>query len=149
DILALRRLVELRETNNSLRLVPRLSSLEEHAIRAISTPIELWPAQAAALNAGLLNHSIQSFGFASPTGTGKTALTRILIADAILPDRTGKVIYVCPSRALVHQVAADLTQALQGIGLSVVEAGSHLVDHERMPLAINDANVLVFTPERA
>ncbi|TJW03262.1 MAG: DEAD/DEAH box helicase [Mesorhizobium sp.] len=148
DILALGRLVNLREANSALKLIPSLSLLDEADIRALSMPVELWPAQATALKDGLLDRAVQSFGFAAPTGTGKTALTRLLIADALASDPARKVLYICPSRALVHQVAADLYQALQGIGLSVVEAGAHLIDHERIPLS-SEAEVLVFTPERA
>lgn len=149
DILALRRLVALREENNALKIVPRVSSLDAADVRALSMPVELWPAQAAALEDGLLNRQVQSFGFAAPTGTGKTALTRLLIADALSPDPARKVLYVCPSRALVHQVSVDLAGSLTGVGISVAEAGAHLIDHDRIPLAAGDAEVLVFTPERA
>lgn len=149
DILALRRLVELRETGSFLKVVSEFSSLGISDLRALSMPVELWPAQDAALKQGILDQSIESFGFAAPTGTGKTALTRLLIADAISRDPTRKVMYVCPSRALVHQVAVDLKRSLSGIGASVVEAGGHLIDHEQVPLSPDKAAVLVFTPERA
>jgi DEAD/DEAH box helicase/Helicase conserved C-terminal domain len=123
--------------------------LDADDIRAIGVPIELWPAQLEALRRGLLNRSFKSFGFASPTGTGKTALSRILIASALRDQPGGKVLYLCPSRALVHQVYSDLKRDLSGIDVTVFEAGAHLVVHEMHPIASEEADVLVFTPERA
>jgi replicative superfamily II helicase len=38
---------------------------------------------------------------------------------------------------------------LSGIGLHVLRAGSHLVAHESIPMSSDDADVIVFTPERA
>jgi replicative superfamily II helicase len=49
----------------------------------------------------------------------------------------------------VHQVWADLHGALAKIGTKVFEAGAHLVSHEMLPTASEDADVLVFTPARA
>jgi len=149
DLLALKRLVELREENSSLNVVPSVSTLEVADIRRIQAPLELWPAQVEALRRGMLDKEIKSFGFAAPTGTGKTALTRLLIADALASSPGRKVLYVCPSRALVHQVWADLNKSLTGLSIKVFEAGGHLITHDALPVASDDADVLVFTPERA
>ena len=73
----------------------------------------------------------------------------MVIADALSarPDR--KILYICPSRALVRQVTHDLRESLAGIAAKVVEVGAHLTVHEELPLSPEDADVLVFTPERA
>jgi superfamily II DNA/RNA helicase len=149
DLQAVSRLIELREANCSLNLVPKLSPLDPAGLRTIGLPLELWPAQVRALKEGLLDQKFSSFGFAAPTGTGKTALTKLLIADAFTKNPQRKVLYVCPSRALVHQVGDDLQAALVGLGLSVLKAGAHLVAHDRIPISSDDADVIVFTPERA
>jgi hypothetical protein len=149
DVQAVAKLIKLRFSNSSLNVIPGLSSLSDEDIRSIEAPLELWPAQVAALRAGLLDERFQSFGFAAPTGTGKTALTRILIANALAAHPKQKVLYVCPSRALVHQVASDLSDSLKGHNLKVIEAGAHLVVHELIPITADDADVIVFTPERA
>jgi hypothetical protein len=117
DLQAIARLIELREANSTLTVVSKLSSLDTEGLRTIGLPLELWPAQVRALKEGLLDQKFSSFGFAAPTGTGKTALTRLLIADAIAKNPQRKVLYVCPSRALVHQVGDDLQAALVGVGL--------------------------------
>ena len=80
---------------------------------------------------------------------GKTSLARALIASALVGSATCKALYVCPSRALVHQVAQDLASSLGEIGLVVAELGAHLTVHEQLAGAGQDARVLVFTPERA
>ncbi|MDV3099808.1 DEAD/DEAH box helicase [Burkholderia cenocepacia] len=148
DVLALRKLLELRAANSSFAIVPRYGALTIEDLRAIAAPVELWPAQSIALKEGLLDADLQSFGFAAPTGTGKTALTRILIANALKQNPGSKVFYICPSRALVHEVWSDLSESLKGIGATVFEAGGHLTAHETLiPAATPD--VIVFTPERA
>lgn len=149
DFHALSKLIELREQNGTLRIVERSSNLSESAARHISLPIELWPAQIEAISKGILERRFKSFGFAAPTGTGKTALTRLVIADALAAEPGKKVLYVCPSRALVRQVSMDLATALSGISARVVEAGAHLTVHHEIPISPEDAEVLVFTPERA
>jgi superfamily II DNA/RNA helicase len=149
DLMALARTIGIRSDNSSLNLVTHSSELSHDALRAIHAPVELWPAQISALENGLLDETITSFGFAAPTGTGKTALTRILIADALAQNIGRKVLYICPSRALVHQVSVDLSSSLSGVGLRVMEAGAHLVAHELIPLSDDDVDVVVFTPERA
>ncbi|CAB3690643.1 DEAD/DEAH box helicase [Paraburkholderia rhynchosiae] len=149
DVLALRKLLALRAANSSLSVVPKQSSLSIEDLRAISAPVELWPAQAVALKAGLLDSDMRSFGFAAPTGTGKTALTRILIANALRANPGSKIFYICPSRALVHEVWSDLSVSLSGIGANVFEAGGHLTAHESLGATAGSPDVIVFTPERA
>ncbi|WP_082727839.1 DEAD/DEAH box helicase [Burkholderia mayonis] len=149
DVLALRKLLALRVANTSLSIVPKQSSLSIEDLRAISAPVELWPAQAAALKEGLLDADMRSFGFAAPTGTGKTALTRILIANALRASPGSKILYICPSRALVHEVWSDLSASLSGIGANVFEAGGHLTAHENLGATSGLPDVIIFTPERA
>lgn len=149
DVLALKKLLALRAANSSLSIVPKRSALTIEDLRAISAPVELWPAQAVALNEGLLDADMRSFGFAAPTGTGKTALTRILIANALKEGAGSKIFYICPSRALVHEVWSDLSASLSGIGANVFEAGGHLTAHENLGPTSGSPDVIIFTPERA
>jgi hypothetical protein len=149
DVLALGKLVALRAKNSSLAVVPKHSALSVEDLQAISAPVELWSAQAFALKEGLLDPEMRSFGFAAPTGTGKTALARILIANALRENPGSKIFYICPSRALVHEVWADLSTSLSGIGASVFEAGGHLTGHVNLNSPSAPPDVIVFTPERA
>ncbi|SOY83463.1 putative DEAD/DEAH box helicase domain protein [Cupriavidus taiwanensis] len=149
DVLALKKLLALRTANSSIAVVPEHSALTVEDLRAISAPVELWPAQAIALREGLLDAAMRSFGFAAPTGTGKTALTRILIANALRASPGSKIFYICPSRALVHEVWTDLSASLKGIGANVFEAGGHLTSHDNLGATSGDPDVIIFTPERA
>jgi replicative superfamily II helicase len=149
DINALARLLHLRNESATLHIIPRTSSLEATELRAMAGPVELWPAQIEALNGGLLDSRIKSFGFAAPTGTGKTALARVVIADEIMKDPSRKAIYISPSRALVRQVAMDVRASLEKLEIRIFEAGAHVLEHDRLPIVSESAHVLVFTPERA
>lgn len=149
DMHAFSTLIRRRMESSTLSVISKASSVSIASARSLKLPLELWPAQHSAIKSGLLDDSFQSFGFAAPTGTGKTALTRLVIADAISKNDGKKVLYICPSRALVRQVADDLKLSLSGVDIKVVEVGAHLTVHDEMPVSPEDADVLVFTPERA
>lgn len=149
DLSAFGRSVQLRKDNATLSLIERYSPIPDEVSRAIRLPLELWPVQRRAIEAGLLASTTVSYGLAAPTGTGKTSLTRALIAAVIAEDDEKKIIYVSPSRALVHQVAFDLSTSLNPAGIIVRELGAHLTIHEQLGVDSEDAQVLVFTPERA
>lgn len=149
DLRALATLMDLRTENSAHTILGKHSVVTPDGARDLSLPVEFWPAQIQAIEGGILSDKFKSFGLASPTGTGKTALTRLVIADTLLKHPGKKIIYICPSRALVRQVSNDLSESLIGVGAIVIEVGAHLTVHERIPLTSDDADVLVFTPERA
>jgi hypothetical protein len=113
-------------------------------------PAELWTTQAQALDAGFLDRFYDSWGFAAPTGTGKTFLTRLLIISTLQDQPSPKVLYLVPSRALVQEVTDSLTSALQPIGYTVLALSAQLVDLEDDEHnVLRDAAVVVLTPEKA
>lgn len=119
-------------------------------LRDMSFPVELLPAQSAAVNGGLLNRGLPSWGFAAPTGSGKTFLARLLIADVLTDNPDTKVIYLVPSKALVSEVAFDLNSALKEIDHRVLALSAQLVDlDDREMASLDDASVVVMTPEKA
>ena len=89
------------------------------ALRRVSFPSELWAAQVEALEAGMLSDDLRSWGIAAPTGTGKSFLTQVLIADSLLKRPEGLVLYLVPSRALVHEVSGRLSESLSTLDASV------------------------------
>lgn len=149
DMHAFAKLIQRRAEASTSKAISEQSTVSIVSARKLSLPLELWPAQQSAIRSGLLNQEFQSFGFAAPTGTGKTALTRLVIADVLSKSPDKKVLYICPSRALVRQVADDLKASLSGVGIKVVEVGAHLTVHDEVPISSETADVLVFTPERA
>jgi superfamily II DNA/RNA helicase len=113
-------------------------------------PSELWPAQLQAVEGGLLAEGIQSWGLAAPTGTGKTFLTHLLIIDTLRKRPQDKVLYVAPSRALVHEVATNLGRALEPLAYKVIAVTPQLLQlDEEEASEVDEASVIVLTPEKA
>jgi hypothetical protein len=141
----------------------KLNQKRPEYIRALiwhreDTPItELWPSQIAALeqysedgkNFGVLGNSQQHFVISMPTSAGKTRVAEIAIADNIDPRKTDTCIYVVPTRALVNQVANDISALLENIHYRV---GTAVGSYENIPgledALIEDVHVLVTTPEK-
>lgn len=150
DFNAISKVLDQRRAYSSLAILEKHSGLERSEINALGVPLEFWPVQKQAVEEGLLAGNVISYGLAAPTGTGKTSLAKILIAATIKSQPTKKVVYISPSRALVHQVSRDLAESLGKVGINVRELGAHLTVHEQLSSPDeSDIQVLVFTPERA
>ena len=116
----------------------------------IGFPAELWSNQAEAIKAGLLDEKYDSWGFAAPTGTGKTFLARLLILSTLSATPKGKILYLVPTRALVYEVSTSLSAALQHCHVNVQAISAQLIDldvNERSTL--DECTVAVLTPEKA
>ena len=135
-----------------LRIATR--SLVQHelleALKGVSFPSELWSAQAEAIQNGILSDEVRSWGMAAPTGTGKSFLTQVLIADSLLKRPEGLVLYLVPSKALVYEVSKRLSESLSAVGVQVTAVTPALVDLDaEEEEAITESSVLVLTPEKA
>jgi superfamily II DNA/RNA helicase len=120
------------------------------ALTGIGFPPELWNAQAEALDHGILDPRQDAWGFAAPTGTGKTFLSRLVILNALTERPQSRVLYLVPTRALVRQVSLDLSQGLKEAGVDVAAVTPQLSAlEEEEEEAITGARVLVLTPEKA
>lgn len=120
------------------------------SLRQIRFPAELWTSQSQAIDQGLLDPSLRSWGMAAPTGTGKSFLTQVLIAEVVQSEAEALALYLVPSKALVYEVSSRLGKQLQPLDVSVTAVTPQLVDldsEERE--AIEQASVLVLTPEKA
>ncbi|ATB48421.1 DEAD/DEAH box helicase [Corallococcus macrosporus] len=149
DLESLSKSLELRRGASTVLTLEARSALSRPELKVLGMPVDLWPSQQAAINAGVLSDSIRGFGLAAPTGTGKTALMRILLADFLKRNEGARAIYVAPSRALAAQVTKDLQNCLGPIGISVAGLGASLTIFEAVPTELDAARVLVFTPEKA
>ena len=120
------------------------------ALQALSFPSELWAAQSDAISNGILDDEFRSWGMASPTGTGKSFLTQVLIVDSLLKNQDNLVLYLVPSKALVYEVSERLSDCLSKIDFQVAAITPALVDlDEDEEDAIARSSVLVLTPEKA
>ncbi|MCO7228402.1 DEAD/DEAH box helicase [Halomonas sp. CnH100-B] len=150
DFIAISKALDQRREYSSLSILENHSVLDRSQISALGVPLEFWPVQKQAVEGGLLADNVISYGLAAPTGTGKTSLAKVLIASVIKSQPDKKVVYISPSRALVHQVSRDLADSLGQISINVRELGAHLTVHEQLASPDeSDVQVLVFTPERA
>lgn len=120
------------------------------ALKSVSFPSELWTAQTEAIRNGILSDGVRSWGMAAPTGTGKSFLAQVLIADSLLKRPEGLVLYLVPSKALVYEVSKRLSESLSALDLRVTAVTPALVDlDDEEREAITDSSVLVVTPEKA
>jgi superfamily II DNA/RNA helicase len=139
--------------NRRLEQSTRSNVQDDHLFnvaRQISFPSQLLVNQAEALRGGLLDERYNSWGLSSPTGTGKSFLTRLLILSTLLQHPERKVIYIAPTRALVAEITSDLSQLFDDLGIKVLAITPQLIeldDEEDRKLA--EASVLVLTPEKA
>ncbi|AOV16196.1 hypothetical protein BJI67_03140 [Acidihalobacter aeolianus] len=90
----------LRSRMNRLA-ISRLPASLIPSLRRMSFPLEFLPSQNFALDQGLLDKNIPAWGFAAPTGTGKTYISRLLILDTLESYSDRKVLYIVP-RACSH-----------------------------------------------
>jgi len=137
---------------NRLRLATRSNVDPDLFVQAaqIQFPTELWSNQVEALQGGLLDNSYDSWGFAAPTGTGKTFLARLLILKTIQDRPASKILYLVPTRALVYEVATSLNNALQRSSYSVLAISPQLIDLDEVESdRMNQCSVAVLTPEKA
>lgn len=134
-----------KSTRKNISDGPLLTALE-----AVQFPVELWGAQLQSLQDGLLDPTIHSWGLASPTGSGKTFLTRLLVLDTLIKDPQAQIIYVVPSRALVHEISSKLEEVLDVFGNTVVSVTAQIVaPSPEEQASLQSASILVLTPEKA
>jgi hypothetical protein len=100
----------------------------------------LWRNHLKAIEEGFLETGT-SFVLTFPTGAGKTTITELRIAAELIRGRS--VVYLAPTRALVDQVANDLSRTVRSIANDVVR-GRFLEDFGESA----GGKVFVQTPEQ-
>ncbi|MEM9280475.1 MAG: DEAD/DEAH box helicase [Verrucomicrobiota bacterium] len=120
------------------------------ALRKMSFPLELLPAQRAAIGSGLLDRGLPSWGFAAPTGSGKTFISRLLINDLLSDYPDKKILYLVPSKALVSEIASDLGDAFSKLNFRTLAVSAQLIDlDDQETTDLESASIVVITPEKA
>jgi len=107
-----------------------------------------FPSQREALNNGLL-HFERAFSLQTPTSSGKTAISEVLIFNEIKKNPFSKILYLAPFRALASELRISLGRNLNarlGINVKTIYGGNVVTDQDRM--SIESANVLISTPEK-
>ena len=129
-----------------LMLLARGLGPSPRSSRSIS---EVWPSQRSAVEKGLLESSASKI-IRMPTSSGKTRVAEMCIMRALaLPGARARCVYVAPYRALVAEVAGEMSKVFPDLGFTVSgEDGMYDDDlpgkeGERPP-----ADILVVTPEK-
>lgn len=107
---------------------------------------EFFPSQIEAIEAGLLT-SDRSYSLQMPTGAGKTALTEVLLFNHLADDPGAKAVLLVPYRALARELRFSVSRHLAQMGLQtrVVYGGTVPTVEEGEDL--DDARVIIATPE--
>src|SRR5713101_48166 len=107
----------------------------------------LYPSQLQALQQGVLDSSNKHALIAMPTGSGKTLIAEFLILHALASTaEKSLVIFVAPSRALVHEKFDELSQSFKHLGINVCQITGEvsMESEERLP----EFDIAVVTPEK-
>lgn len=119
-------------------------------LKKVKFPVELWTAQLKALQGGLIDKNYDSWGFAAPTGSGKTFLARLLIIQTLEEKPESKILYIVPTKALVNEVWMSLNQTLSNLDYSVIKITPQLVELDQDENSkLESCSVVVLTPEKA
>ena len=110
---------------------------------------ELWPSQQDAIAKGLLDQNKKHFVVSVPTSSGKTLCGEVAIIQHLTDHPDSVCFYVVPTRALVSEKSLDLDEKFRDFGYKVAGATSALQrDHELEDSVLQDAKVIVCTPEK-
>lgn len=112
-----------------------------------SSVSELWPSQVEALEKGLLTTN-ESKVIRMPTSAGKTRIAEMGIINALTTKPGSKCIYIAPYRALVSELEDTFLSVFSDLGFRVSSIVGHYENDPFEKHIINDADVLVTTPEK-
>jgi len=109
---------------------------------------ELWPSQTSAIELGLLDPSKQHFIVSVPTSSGKTLCGELAIIQQLTASPGSVCFYVVPTRALVTEKSRDLASKMAAFGFRVVGATGALQRDQLEATLIENAEIVVLTPEK-
>lgn len=103
----------------------------------------LYPPQVLAVEAGLLK-SDDSFVIAAPTASGKTLIAE-MAALKVFFEKTGKIIYTVPLRALASEKYQDLSKKYSKLGIKIAQSTG---DFDRADPWLRNADLIISTNEK-
>lgn len=109
--------------------------------------VDFWASQLHALRSKILT-SDDSFVIQMPTSAGKTLIAELVIL-AELTSKKVKCLYIAPYRALVSEVERNLADSLGALGFKVSNLLGNFEFDGFQHFMVNEADVLVATPEKA
>ena len=132
---------------------PRWTRYLKLLARGLKAPInespsitELWPSQILALKEGLLASSSKIIKM--PTSAGKTRIAEIAMVHTLISNSNSKCVYVAPFRALVSELEQNFIDIFGDLGYQVSSLRGAYDTDDLEEEIINDADLLVITPEK-
>lgn len=107
----------------------------------------LLPSQLQAIEAGLLSEEQRTFSLQMPTSAGKTALCELLIFHEVKVCFR-RVLFLVPFRALASEIKDGMSTHLTNAGVSVVASYGGNIPTRSESAGIENADVLIITPEK-
>jgi helicase len=107
-----------------------------------------FPSQQAAIRGGILTFD-RAFSLQTPTSSGKTSISELIIFNELSRRPDAKILYLAPFRALASELKLNLGKNLSsklGIKIKTIYGGNIVTDSERFGIA--QSNVLISTPEK-
>jgi len=84
-----------------------------------------------------------------PTSSGKTRIAEVAILNSLLTNPGGKVLYIAPFRSLAFEVENSLEKVFEHSGITVSQLYGGSMYSKLDEDAINDADIIIATPEKA
>ena len=107
-----------------------------------------FPSQRSGISAGLLTFE-RAFSLQTPTSSGKTAISELVIYNELRKNPLIKILYLAPFRALASELRNNLGRNLSaklGINVKTIYGGSVVTDFDK--ISISESTVLISTPEK-
>jgi len=146
-------LLKFKENNIWIDLLKQnndKSFWKEYIETSISKKFPIWdffPSQKEALEKGLLG-KYKSIALQTPTSSGKTAISELIIYYEIKNNPGSKILYLAPFRALASELKQTFGKNLANLNISskTIYGGNIPTLDEKK--AIQDVNLLISTPEK-
>jgi helicase len=131
--------VKIQELSINIQLRERLNELGYD---------ELWPPQAEAIKAGLLDG--QNLLVTTPTASGKTLIGILIIGKKLLEDG-GKAVYIVPLRALANEKYDELRSVFENIPNSRSSGIKVMIttgDYDESDEYLSESDIIIMTNEK-
>ena len=121
----------------------------DYVNKSINKTVPVWsffPSQKLGIEKGILNGTTCSLQM--PTSSGKSSISELIIYDEFKKNRSCKILYLAPFRALASELKQSLAVSLGELGIrSKTIYGGNLPTMEERT-SINEVNLLIATPEK-
>lgn len=116
-------------------------------IKEKKSVFEFWTSQIRAIDDGLLSKD-ENFVVQMPTSAGKTFIAEVFILKHLINTQK-KVLYISPFRALASEKVSELGKYFSYLGYKVTSSTGSYEYEPMFDTVFDDADVFVFTPEKA